>query len=223
MTQISAEAVLFDLDGTLIDSLPAVKRAWSLWAERVGLSPVDVLPRIHGRRSLDSVKLFAPHLEPIAEDAWLRNLESSDTEGVKLLDGAIEILESLADTPWAIVTSGTQDVATARLTATGIPVRPQNVYGDDVAAGKPDPEPFALGASRLGVAAEHCVAFEDTVGGTMSASQAGCTVIGIAHSDSDVEKLMGAGAIAIVRSLRQLSVVKSGQSITFTIQEAFHP
>lgn len=223
MTQISAEAVLFDLDGTLIDSLPAVERAWSLWAERVGLSPAEVLPRIHGRRSLDSVKLFAPHLDPIAEDAWLRNLESSDTEGVKLLDGAIELLESLAEAPWAIVTSGTQDVATARLTATGIPVRPQNVYGDDVAAGKPDPEPFALGASRLGVGADRCVAFEDTVGGTMSAAQAGCRVIGIAHSDSDFEKLKDAGATAIVRSLRQVLVRKTGPAINFTISEAIHP
>lgn len=172
-------AFLFDLDGTLIDSIPAVDRAWALWAHRVGLAPEAVLPHIHGRRSFDSIGVLAPHLDPHAEDTWLRALESADTTGVTALPGAIELVLSLPPDRFTFVTSATRDVATARLAAVGLPLLTTAVFGDDVMQGKPDPEPYRLGAARLGVPPQDCLAFEDTLAGVQSAASAGCRVIRI--------------------------------------------
>ena len=220
MTEIPCQGLLFDLDGTLIDSLPAVERAWTKWANRVGLRPADVLPRIHGRRSLDSVRALAPDRDPVVEDAWLRREETNDTNGVRVLGGSLKLLEAVPAERWLIVTSGTRDVATARIAASGIPVRPNNVYGDDVQNGKPDPEPFALGAARLGVPASDCVAFEDTVGGVQSAAGAGCIVVGISHTDRAVSDLKAAGVSHVVRSLETIRASKTSAGVLLTIEEA---
>lgn len=176
---IPCRGLLFDLDGTLIDSLPAVDRAWTAWSHRVGLDPAAVLPVIHGRRSIDSVRDLAPHLDAEAEDAWLRARECADTEGVIVLPGARELLASLPEGTWAVVTSGTRDVATARLRAVGIEPPPASVFGDEVAIGKPDPAPFLLGASRLGFSPRECVAFEDAPAGLASAVASGCVVVSV--------------------------------------------
>lgn len=167
------DGFLFDLDGTLINSLPAVDRAWAKWAARVGLPPEDVLPHIHGRRSFDSVKMLAPNRDPLVEDAWLRAQESADTEGVEILPGSRERLDSLPEGSWAIVTSGTSDVATARCRAVGITPPPASVFGEDVVHGKPHPEPFATGRQRLGTAPERTLGFEDTEAGLASGLGAG--------------------------------------------------
>jgi len=223
MIEWRGSGILFDLDGTLIDSLPAVERAWTLWAHRVQLEPSLVLRQIHGRRSLDSVRALAPDRDPLVEDAWLRAQESTDTEGVRMLPGAADLIATLYDAKWAVVTSGTRDVATARLQATGIPIRPSNVYGDDVERGKPDPQPFALGAKRLGLTPSSCLVLEDTASGIRSASDAGCFTVGIAHEAHDVSKLMGSGARCVIRSLRDLRVVQSGEALHVSIQEAVDP
>jgi mannitol-1-/sugar-/sorbitol-6-phosphatase len=175
------DALLFDLDGTLISSIAAVDRAWSAWAVSRGFDPIVVLPKIHGRRSIDSVRALAPHLDAVAEDAWLRHLESTDLEGVYPLPGVVEFLERLT-CPWAIVTSGTSDVAQARLRATGLPAATAAVYGETVPRGKPHPDPFLIGAELLSVAPERCVAFEDAAAGIRSAHAAGMRVIGLSTS-----------------------------------------
>jgi len=173
----SARALLFDLDGTVVSSLPAVDAAWSLWAESRGLVPAEILPKIHGRRSLDSLRELVPHLDAEAENLRLRELECSILEGVTEMPGAGEFLRSLPIDRFAYVTSGTQDVATARLNYVGFPLPPVVVFGDDVANGKPAPDPFALAAQRLGIDPADCIAFEDTQAGFNSASASGCRVI----------------------------------------------
>jgi sugar-phosphatase len=173
----SKSVILFDLDGTLIDSLPAVERAWSFWATQVGLNPDKVLPHIHGRRSLDSIRVLAPHLDAEEQDLVLRKIESSETEGVRLLPGTTELLASLPVGSWTIVTSGTSDVAQARLRAVGIPVPEHAVYGETVSQGKPSPEPFLLAAERMGVAPDQALVFEDTDAGVRAGHAAGMQAI----------------------------------------------
>lgn len=177
--EFRARGLLFDLDGTLIDSLPAVERAWTAWSSRHGLDPAEVLPRIHGRRSLDSVADILPGCDALAEDGWLRDYETRDTAGIVALPGALNLLSVLPRDSWAVVTSGTRDVASARMRAVGIEPPETSVYGDDVSQGKPHPEPFLLGAARLGLAPSECVAFEDAPGGLASAVAAACTVISV--------------------------------------------
>jgi len=176
---LSCRALLFDLDGTLIDSLPAVDRAWTTFSLKHGLLPSDVLPHIHGKRSIDSIRRLLPHVDAEIEDAFIRHLETSDTQGVSVLPGSIELLEKLPRERWAVVTSGTQDVAMARLSATGIPPAGAYVFGGDVQNGKPAPDPFLLGAERLGFAAEDCIGVEDTAAGIASIRAAGMQAIGI--------------------------------------------
>lgn len=171
--ELRCRGLLFDLDGTLIDSLHAVDRAWTTWAIRHGLEPSDVLPLIHGRRSIESIRAIMPDIDAEAEDLVLRQIESSDTSGVVALPGAAALLEQLPPDRWGIVTSGTSDVARARLRATGIPIPPAAVFGEDVTFGKPHPEPYLLGASYLGLDPSDVVAFEDTRAGLQSIQAAG--------------------------------------------------
>ena len=165
---LKVKGLLLDLDGTLIDSLPAVDRAWGRFASKHGFEHDYVRARIHGRRSIDSIRELVPHVDPNAEDAWMRGQESEDTEGVVALPGALEFLEILPLERWCLVTSGTSDVAKARLVATGLPLPRYAVFGEDVRHGKPHPEPFALGVRRLGLRPEECVGFEDTDAGLAS-------------------------------------------------------
>lgn len=183
----SCRAILFDLDGTLINSIPAVDRAWRTWSVRNGLDPDYVLPRIHGRRSIDSIRLLAPHLDAEAENLVLRHLESTDTEGVTLIPGAIEFLQALPPVSWTVVTSGTSDVAQARMQATSIPVPLGAVYGEDVANGKPAPDPYLLAADRLGIPPSECLVFEDTLAGVRSAHAAGMAAVAITTTQAASE------------------------------------
>ncbi len=177
--RIQCSGVLLDLDGTLICSLEAVDRCWTRWCEVSGLQPALVLPRIHGRRSIDSLPLVAPHLDAEAEDAVLQRMEVEDTEGVRSLPGACELLNALPRDRWALVTSCARPVALARMAAAKLPLPAKAVFGDLVANGKPAPDPFLLGAKLLGEPADQCVAFEDTQSGVDSAIAAGMRTIGV--------------------------------------------
>jgi mannitol-1-/sugar-/sorbitol-6-phosphatase len=176
---LRAKGLLFDLDGTLIDSLPAVDRAWATFARKHNLEPEFVLARIHGRRSIDSIRELLPEVDAEAENTYIRHLESSDTEGVRLLPGSKRLLESLPLDRWCLVTSGTSDIAKARLAAVGLPIPQFAVYGEDVERGKPAPDPFLLGAQRLGIAPEECIGFEDTDAGLASVKASGARAVAV--------------------------------------------
>jgi len=176
---LQAKGLLFDLDGTLIDSLPAVDRAWSIFARKHGFEPEFVLSRIHGRRSIDSIRELVPHVDPEEEDLYIRNLEASDAEGVTVLPGSMDLLRALPLNRWCIVTSGTSDVAKSRIKATGLPIPEFAVYGEDVSRGKPAPDPFLLGAERLGFSPADCVGFEDTDAGLSSIAAAGARPVAV--------------------------------------------
>ncbi|CAN5414211.1 sugar phosphatase [soil metagenome] len=208
---LTCRGMLFDLDGTLIDSLPAVDRCWSRWCDHAGLNPAEVVPHIHGRRSIDSIRRLAPHLNADEEDLVIRAMEAGDTEGVLALPGSLDFITSLPSGSWTVVTSGTSDVAQARLRAVGIAVPPKAVYGEDVTEGKPHPMPFQKGAEALGLFGEDCVAFEDTLAGVRSAKGAGCRVVAIGSAPVE-------GADVTVPNLGFVSAHSEGDVVRLTIR-----
>ncbi len=183
------KGLLFDLDGTLVNSLAAVDRAWRTWATEFGLDPDYVAPRIHGRRAVDSILLLGPHLDQQAAFLRLEHLEATDTEGVVSMPGAIEFLRSLQGIPWGIVTSGSRPIALPRLKAGGIEPPEVFVTAEQISNGKPHPEGFLEGARRLDLPPTKVVAFEDTLAGVRAAHAAGMKVVGLsdeAEHEADV-------------------------------------
>ena len=172
------DAVIFDMDGTLIDSVPAVERSWGIWAAEYGLD-VDTIRRFHGVPAAGIVEVLIPKdRQQIAIDR-INELEVADVEGIVVLPGADGLLATLAagGVPTAIVTSGTTDLAEARLEATGLTHPPVVVTASDVERGKPWPDPWLEGARRLGVDPADCLVVEDAVAGLRAARAAGCRAL----------------------------------------------
>lgn len=181
---------LFDLDGTLVDSLPTVERAWCHWADRFAIPHQDVLDFIHGKQAITSLRHFmsgASDDEVQREFYTLEAIEASDTEGITALPGALALLNFLTEhqIPWAIVTSGSVPVASARHKAGGLPQPAVFVTAEQVKRGKPEPDPYLLGAKLLGLDPADCAVVEDAGAGVLSGLAAGCRVIAV-NVPSDV-------------------------------------
>ncbi len=179
MPRFECAAILFDMDGVLVDSTAAVVRAWSKWALANALDPKAVIDGAHGRRTIETVRAFAPHINAEEEAQRIENAEALDLEGVAVIPGAAQLLHSLPAAQWGVVTSATRPMATARLRDTGLIVPRVLVSADDVANGKPHPEPYLQGAAGLGIAAELCLVFEDSPAGIRAANSAGMRVIAL--------------------------------------------
>ncbi|HEV2783345.1 MAG TPA: HAD-IA family hydrolase [Actinophytocola sp.] len=170
-------AVLFDLDGTLIDSTAAVRRAWRRWAVEEG---VDVR-RLAGMSGKPAKRIVADLLPPDRFDAALArytHIATHDLDGVVVLPGAAEALRATGDRR-AIVTSSSRDVTVARMAATGLRPPAVVVTAEDVPRGKPDPAAYLLGARLLGVPPARCLVVEDTTVGVAAGRAAGCTVLAV--------------------------------------------
>jgi sugar-phosphatase len=192
MTSFSCSAILFDLDGVLVDSTRQVDREWREWAARKGVDGDAVMAIAHGVRTIEVIRLVAPHLDVEAEAAAIENHEAHDQTGVVVMPGARELVRSIPDGRWGVVTSGSRLLARNRLRYCGLPVPKMLVTSDDVTHGKPDPEPYLKGAKQLGFAPVDCLVIEDAPAGIESARSGGMKVIGmtstyiaekIAHAD----------------------------------------
>lgn len=205
MNELACDALLFDLDGVLIDSSTAIVRNWRAWADRHGIDVARITQVMHGVRSVETIRAVAPQLDAAQEAAWLTAREVADTDGVVPMPGARQLLAALPADRWTIVTSGSADLARARLQAAGLPVPAQIVTADDVTQGKPAPEPYLLGASRLGIVPERCLVVEDAPAGIQAGRSAGMRVLGIASTHAAAE-VLAAGATVVVDRLADLVV-----------------
>jgi sugar-phosphatase len=190
----SAKAILFDMDGVLMDSTPSVERVWRTWATMHGLDPEHVASQAHGRRSIETIRAVAPEMDAEKENIVVEQMEIDDKEGVTALPGAAELLAHLPASRFAIVTSATRPLAVARLGYAGLLVPRYMITADDVVNGKPAPEPFLKGAALLGFAPADCLVFEDSPAGIASARSAGMKTIALQTTYS-ADQLQGAHAI----------------------------
>lgn len=174
------QAVLFDMDGTLVDSSAVVERTWRAWAVVHGVDFAHLMESSHGRRSIDTVREFAPPgMDIEAENRKIEAQEISDTDGIVPVPGAAELLARLPADRWAVVTSASRELAITRLTAAGLPLPGTLVTAENVVRGKPDPEGYLLAARLLGTTAEQCLVFEDAPAGLEAGQRAGCDVVAI--------------------------------------------
>lgn len=210
VTKIPCTAVLFDLDGVLVDSMPLIERILRAWADLRGLDADQAVALSHGRRDIDLVRTIAPHLEAEAEARRIAEWEEQDFAGLRPVPGAPDLLAALPVGGWAVVTSGTRAVAHGRLAAAGLP-RPRHlVAADDIQYGKPAPDGYLRAAKLVGVDPRGCVVVEDAEAGVAAAGAAGmrCVALG----DGVATKAVGELA-ARVMDLREITVLNAEEGI----------
>lgn len=215
MGSLRCNAILFDLDGVLVDSTRAVVRIWSEWAEQKGIEADRILEVAHGRRTIETVRLVAPHLDAEDEAEELQRMEIGDFDGVMGIEGAPDLISSLPEGGWTVVTSGPKPLATSRLEYVGLPVPKRFVASGDVTEGKPHPEAYLKGAEILGVSPEDCVVIEDAPSGIQAGKSAGMTVIAVATTH-DEDELSEADAVAA--SLMDLRVIPDSTGSRFEVR-----
>jgi sugar-phosphatase len=216
MTEIHCSGVLFDLDGVLIDSTPAVTRVWRQWAMEHGFDPEEVVARAHGRPSLATVREYLPNADHAAENREIERREIEDADGIITLPGARELLLQLPATRWAIATSCTRPLAEVRLRAAGLPVPERIVTSTDVTLGKPHPEPFLKAAAKLGFPASECVVVEDVPAGIRAGKAAGATVVAFRTTVEEAE-LRRAGADFVLNNCADVSVAHNAEGLTLIL------
>jgi mannitol-1-/sugar-/sorbitol-6-phosphatase len=172
------------MDGILISSIGSVERSWTKWALLRGVDPALARKTAHGRRAVETIAKLRPDLDSAAELKVIEDLEVADNEGLTVLPGVLDLIAALPVNRWTVVTSATERLARIRLAAGSIPVPKKLITADQVKRGKPDPEPFLVGAALLGVAPAECVVFEDSSSGALAGRDAGCTVVATTFSHS---------------------------------------
>jgi mannitol-1-/sugar-/sorbitol-6-phosphatase len=206
---LPCRAVLFDSDGVLVDSENTVARSWSRWAEHYGLDPDEVAPLVHGRRSLDTVRMLIPPQLRSEAVQLIDMYELEDAAEVRAVNGAAALVRSLPKPCWAVVTSGTAALARARLVAAGISLPQVVVTADDVSRGKPDPEGYLAAARGLDVSPQAAVVVEDSATGVDAARRAGVAgVVGVSS------RALATDADVVVADLTCVAWTGSGLSVS---------
>ena len=214
---LTCHAILFDLDGVLLDSTSCIERHWQEWANKHGLDLKKVLQNAHGVRTIETIRLVAPHLDAEKEAAEFTANEILDTEGVVAIPGAKELMAHLPTGKWAIVTSGGFELVQARLKKADLPMPKYIISADDVNQGKPSPQPYLMGAKKLGIPIDQCVVVEDAPIGVKAGKAAGMRVIGIA-STHPYKELLDAGVDFLVESLTKIQISDNGQNQSINIE-----
>lgn len=204
--RLVGRALLFDLDGVLADSIPAVEAAWGRWAVQHGIDPERAAAAIVGRRAVDVVALLAPQLDARHEAAAVEALEDEELCRIRPIAGAPELVARLPRSVWAVATSGSRRIATSRLAQIGIAGVPVLITAEDVERGKPDPQVYRRAAAALGFPAAECIVFEDSAPGIEAGKNAGCRVVAVVASGEAPPFVDGA-----VRDYRELRVEFGGE------------
>jgi sugar-phosphatase len=209
MPNFSCAAILFDLDGVLCDSTRQVDREWREWAARKGVDGDAVMAIAHGVRTIEVIRRVAPHLDAESEAAAIENHEAQDQRGVTVMPGALDLVQSIPEGRWGVVTSGSRLLAQNRLRHCGLPVPKVLITSDDVIHGKPHPEPYLKGAEGLRYRAAECLVIEDAPAGIQSARASGMKVLGITSTYA-ADALRQADAV--IGKLGQIRVTSNGTS-----------
>lgn len=205
-TIVQASGLLFDMDGVLVSSLASVRRSWRAWAHEFGVPNADTLEIPHGMRAVEIIAMLAPEADAAQGLSRINAIEVADVADTVVLPGARALTQSLPAGRWTIVTSATRELLAARLAAAQLPMPQQTVSADDVERGKPDPQPYLLGAQRLGFHASQCIVVEDAPEGTRAGKAAGARVLGVAGT-VPAQELFLAGADWVVASLEAVTLV----------------
>jgi sugar-phosphatase len=185
---ITAKAILFDLDGTLVNSVGVIERLWAKWSHRVGVPLDQILAVAHGRPTLDTMRMLAPrHLNCEHEAAECTQAELQELDGIIPIAGAVELLSAIPEDRRYIVTSATRDLATARLQAAGLPPTRNIITVEDVCRPKPEPDGYLAAAHQLGIAPAECLVIEDAPAGLKAASSAGMRSLAVATTMKGIE------------------------------------
>jgi sugar-phosphatase len=204
VTTFRSAAILFDLDGVLVDSTGSVDRQWRLWARERGIAEEKVIAIAHGVRAEAEVRA-------------LEKREAADRDGVAVMPGAVDLVHRIPEGLWCVVTSGSRYLATGRLRLAGIPVPQVMVTADDVVNGKPHPEPYLKGAELLKVDPKECLVIEDAPAGIVSAHAAGMKVLALTSTYA-ASALSSADAVIV--KLDQIQVAADGtRKLTIEIDE----
>ena len=216
ISKLSCKAILFDMDGTLVDSTAVVEGAWGWWAKRHGIPLQELLLFSHGRPTLATMEHFLPARDHTADMAEMLACEETETGGLVAVPGAIRAVAAAQQGAWAVVTSAPRRLAEIRLEATGFPVPQVLVPADEIERGKPDPQGFLLASGHLGVAAADCLVFEDTQPGIEAGIRAGMTCVAVLTTFAR-EQLSAAWAI---RDFNDVNVVKQGDGFVVEIADS---
>jgi len=197
----TVSAVLFDLDGVLVESREATERVWLDWARANGIADDELRSAMHGVRSVEVVRALRPELDSVAESEAIERRQAEDVAGLRAIPGAADALRALREERVAVVTSATRDLAAARLGAIGIELPAVVVYAGDVSRGKPDPEGYLTAARRLGVDPAEALVVEDSPPGIEAGRAAGAATVAVTSTHAAAEV---AAADVVISSLEEL-------------------
>jgi sugar-phosphatase len=214
---MECDAILFDLDGVLIDSTTSIVQHWREWADKHNLDLETILQNAHGVRTIETMRVVAPHLNLEDEAARFTANEIIDTAGVIAIQGSYNLLSSIPPDCWAIITSCGLMLVKARMAAAGLPIPETLITADDVQNGKPSPEPYLMGAQRMYLPVDRCVVVEDAPAGITAGKKAGMRVIAIA-STHPREELLENGADFVLEKLENLRISQSNNLYRLNIQ-----
>jgi len=214
--KINCTAILFDMDGTLVDSTAVVERAWAWWAKRHQLSLEEILRFSHGRPTASTFENFLPGVDHNHELSEMLTFEETELDGIQAVPGAELVVNAAQHGAWAVVTSAPRTLAVARIRAAGLPLPSVLVPVDEIRKGKPNPEGFLLAAEKLGVDPKECLVFEDTRPGIQAGLNAGMHVVGLLTTTT-AENLAHQ---TLARDFRDVRVTVVAAGFEVVVQEA---
>jgi len=215
----TVSAVLFDLDGVLVESRDATERVWLDWALKHGIDEEQLRSAMHGVRSADVVRALLPDLDAVAVSEEIEARQAADVDGLRAIAGAVGALQALRADRVAVVTSATRPLALARLAAVGIEPPAVMVFADDVARGKPDPEGYLTAARRLGADPAEALVVEDAPPGIEAGRAAGMATVAVpsTHSADELRR-----ADVVLGSLEELAGVLASRFDAASVLEQQH-